>query len=118
MLREPSMRVKRNSSEYASIMKSISDVKKVLRNEPDNEKAKAAYVKTVNKVLNNINRYRVHKAKDGVNEKDATYDKIIAMTRSLPWSVWISFFGPDISPWNRGNMKTASVPFQNCLRWM
>lgn len=81
MLREPSMRVKRNSSEYASIMKSIANVKKVLREEPDNEKAKAAYIKTVNKVLNNINRYRVHKAKDGVNEHDATYDKIIAMER-------------------------------------
>ena len=81
MLKEPSMRVKRNSSEYNSIMKSIADVKKVLREEPDNEKAKAAYVKTVNKVLNNINRYRVHKAKDGVNEQDATYDKIIAMER-------------------------------------
>jgi len=81
MLKEPSRRVKRNSAEYNSIMKSIVDVKRVLKEEPDNEKAKAAYVKTVNKVLNNINRYRVHKAKDGVNENDATYDKIIAMER-------------------------------------
>ena len=81
MVHEPSTRVKRNSGEYESVMSSILNAQKVLKKKYDsNEEARKAYVKAVNKVLNNINRYRLHKANDGVKQ-DATHDKLIALER-------------------------------------
>ncbi|MCR5118772.1 MAG: hypothetical protein K6B44_04030 [Lachnospiraceae bacterium] len=81
MLKEPTTRVKRSSSEYWNVIDSINDMKKSMDKEyASNEEAKRAYIKSVNKVLNDINKYREHKAKDGV-KNDATHDKLIALER-------------------------------------
>ena len=81
MLKEPAERVHRNSPEYVKIMESIQTLKNNLKKDyPDNQTAKDEYIKGVNKVLNNINRYRIHKAADGI-KNDATHDKIVAAER-------------------------------------
>ena len=81
MLKEPAERVHRNSSEYVKIMESIQNLKTSLKQGyPDDETARKEYIKHVTKILNNINRYRVHKAVDGV-KNDATHDKIVAAER-------------------------------------
>ena len=81
MLREPSTRVSRNSREYMNVMESIQKLKDVLgKDYGDNEAARKAYVRAVNKVLNNITKYRIHKAKDGF-KNDATLDKFVALER-------------------------------------
>ena len=81
MVHEPSTRVSRNSGEYESVMRSILNAQKALEKKYDtNEEARKAYVKAINKVLNNINRYRMHKANDGF-KRDATLDKFVALER-------------------------------------
>ncbi|MBQ8116930.1 MAG: hypothetical protein IJ147_02535 [Lachnospiraceae bacterium] len=81
MVHEPSTRVSRNSGEYESVMRSILNAQKALEKKYDtNEEARKAYVKAINKVLNNINRYRMHKANDGFKQ-DATLDKFVALER-------------------------------------
>ena len=81
MLNEASKQVSRNSSEYNSVKKSILNIQKVLSKQyPDNEAARQAYVKAVNKALNNINTYRMHKAVDGVKD-DGTRYKLLAVER-------------------------------------
>ncbi len=82
MLKAGADSVKWNSGEYKSIMSSIRKLQENLRKyQNDPEKAKKTYIKAVNTVLNNINRYRVHKANDGVNVHDGTRNKLIAMER-------------------------------------
>lgn len=80
MLKEPSQRVHRNSKEYTKIMDSIKKIKDDMKTAPNEEEARKTYIKNVKKVLNDINRYRVHKAKDGV-KNDATHDKLMAAER-------------------------------------
>lgn len=81
MLNEPTTRVNRSSREYWNVIDSLKNMKNSMDKEyASNEEAKRAYIKSVNKVLNDINIYREHKAKDGV-KNDATHDKLIALER-------------------------------------
>ncbi|MCR4584187.1 MAG: hypothetical protein K5686_00545 [Lachnospiraceae bacterium] len=81
MLKEPTNRVSRSSREYWNVLDSLADMKKSMDKTYENdEEAKRAYIKSVNKVLSDINKYREHKAKDGVKQ-DATRDKLIALER-------------------------------------
>ena len=81
MLHEAGSHVTRNSAEYKKIQSSLLNIQKVLNKQYENpEEARKAYVKAVNKTLNNINAYRMHKAVDGIKE-DGTRDKLIAVER-------------------------------------
>ena len=80
MLKDPTTKVYRNSKEYTKIIDSIKALKKEMKEASDPETAKKLYVEKIEKIMNNINKYRVHKAKDGV-KKDATTEKLIAAER-------------------------------------
>ena len=81
MLREAGTHVSMNSSEYKKIQSSLLGIQNALSKEYENEEeARKAYVKAVNKTLNSINIYRMHKAVDGV-KNDGTSDKLIAVER-------------------------------------
>jgi hypothetical protein len=81
MLKDPTTRTHRDSSEYKKIMSDVLKVKEVLSNTyASNEEARRAYVKSINNVLKDINIYRKHKADTTVKE-DATLDKLVALER-------------------------------------
>ncbi len=80
ILTEASKKVHRNSSQYKNVISSINNLKDALRKEYSNqEEARRAYVKGVDKILNNISQYRDHKAKDGLNTNDGTKFKLVAL---------------------------------------
>ena len=80
MLSIPAKKAQHNSEEYQKIISALDDVNDVLKKGyATATEAKNAYVKSIKKVLNNINRYRVHKAADGVDKNDVENEKIIAI---------------------------------------
>ena len=70
------------SDEYRAVMDSLGDVQSALAKEYDNPaEAKKAYVKSIYRVLNNINRYRVSMAgKDGEIDEE-TKKQIIGLEK-------------------------------------
>jgi len=70
------------SKEYQNIMDSVQNAKSTLNQEYDsNEAAKKAYTKSVHKVLNDINRYRVHMASQNFALDDTLKEEIVAVER-------------------------------------
>ena len=82
MLKEAGTHVKLNSKEYENVMKSLEKAQKAMSGDaPDKEAARKAYVKAVSTTLDHINKYRLHKVKDGLNREDGTGIKMIALER-------------------------------------
>ncbi len=80
ILTDASKKVHRNSNEYMNVIASVQNLKEIVQKQyKDEDEARKEYVKAVDKVLKNISRYRDHKAKDGLNTKDGTRDKLIAL---------------------------------------
>ncbi len=81
MLKDPTNRTKKDSSEYKNLMASVENLKKDMsKTYTDENEARKAYVKGVDKILKNISLYREHKARDGWKQ-DATTEKLIAVER-------------------------------------
>ena len=82
MLSEPTKGLA--SKEYQAIMDSVQNAKTALNQEYEgNEAAKKAYTKSIHKVLNDINRYRVHMASQNISveNNDTLKEEIIAVER-------------------------------------
>ena len=110
MLEEPTKHTKRDSAEYKSLMRSVKNTKQLMNKDG---LTKEEYVKSIRTMLNQIDLYRVHKAKDGV-ANDATLQKLSSIERmdKLLQSRYKSLTGKDYVRKNKelfevGNDKVA-----------
>ncbi len=81
MLKDASKKVTVNSSEYKTLMKKVGKLKDIL-NDPDKSPnaKKQAYSEGVEKALDALTAYYVHKAKDNIKD-DGTKYKLMAVNR-------------------------------------
>ncbi|SEP76985.1 hypothetical protein SAMN02910369_00588 [Lachnospiraceae bacterium NE2001] len=79
-LLKPAKKAARNSDEYNNILKSVLDLEKIVKKADDPQKIEAEYAKGIKKTLELINKYRLHKAADGIKQ-DVTLQKLAAVER-------------------------------------